>query len=231
MGTSTWTVVEPNLPALAHRYSFGSGYATSLALTLADGGIIVVSPPSNVADAVYTDLEARGPLRALIAPNAFHSMGLAPWQARYPSVPIFAPVQSIPRLQKTTKLSVIRPLEEAAGLVGDCVELVDMPHYKTGEALIRWRTEGGWAWFMTDVAFNLPKLPPGPFGLVMKWTKSAPGFRRYALAPLFMIKDKRKLYAWIEEQAAKTPPVLVVPCHGEPVTLADPVAGVRAAFA
>ena len=230
MTSPTWTVVEPSLPALSHTYNFGQGFANALALSV-EGGIVVVSPPFGAEEAVYKDLEARGPIKALLAPNAMHSMGLAPWKARYPDAPIFAPVQSIPRLSKTTKLEGIRPLSEAGKLVGERVELLDMPHYKTGEALVRWKVGGSWAWYMTDVAFNMPELPKGPFGWVMKWTKSGPGFRRNALAGFLMVKDKKALYAWIQEQAEKTPPALVLPCHGDPVKLADPPAGVRAAFA
>jgi hypothetical protein len=64
----------------------------------------------------------------------------------------------------------------------------------------------------------------------MKWTKSGPGFRRNALSGFLAAKDKRALYGWIQEQAEKTPPALVVPCHGELVKLTDPVAGIREAF-
>jgi hypothetical protein len=230
MVSSTWTVVEPTLPALIHTYSFGRGLANALALTV-EGGIVLVSAPRNVTDPLLTDLAARGPLRALVAPNAFHSLGLVPWKERYPDVPVFAPAQSITRLQKTTGLTGIRPIGEAGGLLGDRVEIVDMPHYKTGEALVRWRVSAGWAWFLTDVVFAVPELPRGPFGLALKWTKSGPGFRRNAIGGFFMIKDKWSLYRWIEEQAEKTPPSLVVPAHGDPVELADPIAGVRSAFA
>jgi hypothetical protein len=227
---STWTVVEPSLPALTHTYSFGPGIASSLALVV-EGGVVLVSPPCNVADAVFTDLAEHGPLRALVAPNAFHSMGLAPWRERNPDVPIFAPAQSIARLEKTTKITSIKPVAEASGLIGDRVEVVDMPHYKTGEILVRWRGEGGWVWYLTDVAMNLPVVPKGPFGWIMKWTKSGPGLRRNAIASMFMIKDKRALYGWIAEQADKTPPSLIVPCHGDLVRPSDPAGEIRAAFA
>ena len=46
-----------------------------------------------------------------------------------------------------------------------------------------------------------------------------------------MMTDKRALYAWIAEQADKTPPTRVIVCHGEPATLADPPAEIRAALA
>ncbi len=66
--------------------------------------------------------------------------------------------------------------------------------------------------------------------MIAKWTGSAPGLRRNAISGFFAVKDKRALYAWLGEQAEKTPPSLVVPCHGEPAKLSDPPAEVRAAF-
>jgi hypothetical protein len=230
MHASSWTVVEPSLPALTYTYKFGPGIANALAVPVS-GGFAVVSPPCNAPDTMFTGLEEHGPVRALVAPNAFHSLGLAPWKARYPDVPIFAPAQSIPRLQKQTKLTGLRPVAEMKELLGDRVEIVDMPHYKTGEVLVRWRIEGGYGWYLTDVMFNMPKLPPGPFGLMMRWTRSGPGLRRNALAGLFMVKDKRALYGWLAEQAEKTPPTLLVACHGDTERPADPAAAIRAAVA
>ena len=230
MATSSWTIVEPSLPALTYTYSFGPGIANALALVV-EGGVVVVSPPCNPPEGAFKELEPRGPVRALIAPNAFHHMGLSAWKARWPEAPIFAPAQSVARVEKHTKLTGVRPVTEAAKLLGDRVEILDMPHYKTGEILVRWRVDGGFAWYVTDVAMNLPKVPKGPFGLVAKWTKSAPGLRRNAISAAFMVKDKRALYAWIAEQAQKTPPGLVVMCHGEPAKLADPKEEVRAVFA
>jgi hypothetical protein len=225
----SWSIVEPSLPALSYTYSFGPGIANTLAL-VAEGGVILVSPPFQPKDTAFTELEKHGPVRALVAPNAYHHMGIGSWKARYPDAKIFAPAQSIKRVEKHTKLSGILPLSEmGAKLLGDKIEMVDMPHYKTGEVLVRWRVEGGWAWYVTDVMFNMPQLPKGLFGTIMKWTKSGPGLRRNAIGTTFMVKDKRSLFAWLVEQAEKTPPVMVVACHGDVAKLANPAADMRAA--
>jgi hypothetical protein len=230
MTDATWTVVEPSLPALAHTYSFGPGIATSLAFPGAGGGMVVVSAPCNPTDALFADLEKHGPVRALVAPNGYHNMGIAPWKARYPDAAVFAPAQSIARVSARSGTTGIKPLAEAAPVAGDRVELVDMPHYKTGEVLVRWPIDGGWAWYLTDVAMNINSRIPGLFGAVFRWTKSAPGFRRNAIAGWFMIKDKRALYAWLKAEAEKKPPKLVLMCHGDHVRPSDPVAEVGAAF-
>lgn len=227
MRPSSWTVVDPSLPALTYTYSFGPGLANSLAVPY-DGGLAVVSPPAKPSEEALTELEKHGKVRAIVAPNAFHTMGIAPWKARYADASVFAPAQSVARVQKQAKLDGIRPVAEMAK--GDHVEFVDMPHYKTGELLIRWRLEDGWAWYLTDVILNLPVVPKGLFGRIFGLTKSAPGLRRNAIAGMMMTKDKRALYAWINEQAEKTPPKLIVNCHGAPVRPADPAGAIRAAL-
>lgn len=227
MSTPSWIIAEPSLPALTYTYSFGQGRANALAL-IVDGGVVVVSPPSTPTPALFAELEHRGPVRALVAPNAFHHLGLAPWKARHQDAPIFAPAQSIARLESKSGLRGIRPVTEAANLLGSKVEILDMPHYRTGEILVRWRVEGGFAWYVTDVIMNFPRLPPGPFGVVFKLTRSGPGLRRNAIAGLFMVKDKRALYRWLAEQADRTPPKLVLVSHGEHAHLGDPGGEMRA---
>lgn len=230
MPSGSWTVVEPSLAALTFTYSFGPGTANALALAV-PGGVIVVSPPCNPPESAFTELAEHGPVKALVAPNAFHNMGLAAWRARFPEARLFAPAQSIARVEKQAKLSGVRPVAEMADILGDRIELVDMPHYKTGEALVRWRTEGGWAWYVTDVMMNFPEVPKGIFGTICRWTKSAPGLRRNAISGTFATRDKRALYAWLNEQADRTPPGVVVVCHGATAQLPDPKAGVQAALA
>jgi hypothetical protein len=191
----------------------------------------VVSPPCNPEERTFTELAERGPVRALIAPNAFHNMGLRAWKERYPDASIFAPAQSIARLEKNTKLTGLRPLADASKVIGDRVELVDMPHYKTGEVLVRWKIDGGWAWYLTDVATNDTARIPGVFGIIFRLTKSTPGFRRNAIAGAFMVRNKRSLYAWLQAEAEKKPPKLIVMSHGKHLRPEDPVAAVRAALA
>jgi hypothetical protein len=204
--------------------------ANALALGV-DGGVVITSPPVNPTESMFAEIEARGPVRALVPPNAFHHMGLSAWKARYPDAQVFAPAQAVARVERHAKLSGIRPVAEAAKLLGDRVEIIDMPHYKTGEVLVRWHVLGGFAWYVTDVIMHMPKLPGFPFGLFFKWTKSAPGLRRNRIAATFMVNDRRVLYAWLTEQAQKTPPGLIVACHGEPTRLADLPAEVKALLA
>ena len=228
---NSWKIFDAGTPILTYAYSFGPGSANALAVG-ADGGLVIVSPPCRVDAGVFDDLSRYGPVRALVAPNAFHSMGLALWRERFPEAPVFAPAQSIERLQRQTGLQGIRPLSEAATIAGSRLELIDMPHYKTGEALVRIRSERGLVWFVTDVVMNLPQLPDHPvFKLMFKLSGSGPGLRFNNIAPLFMVRDKAALKRWLAAQVGAAPPNWLVPCHGDVVELGSNPEAVRRLFA
>ena len=105
-------------------------------------------------------------------------------------------MQSIARVAKHTGLEGIRPLADAAAIAGPRLDLVDMPHYRTGEVLVRIRTGRGLVWYVTDVVMNMPTLPANPIArFVFRATGSAPGLRFNNIAPLFMVRDKAALPA------------------------------------
>jgi hypothetical protein len=218
-----WQPVDGTDNVQTFEYSFGRGLARTFAV-LGPEGWVVVGPAYKADEATYAALEKRGPVAAVVAPNAFHTMGIRGWHERFPKARLFAPAQAIARVEKKGNVTGVAPLAEAAGLSGDAIELHDMPHYKTGEVLASARSPRGPIWHVTDVIFNWPKLPPG-FVVKLMFnilTDSAPGFKLAGLAALFMMKDKRGVYRWMKEQAQKAPPVRVVPSHGVDVVMDPP---------
>ena len=212
-----WVPISDELPILVCEYSFGPGLASAIAVPC-EGGFAVVSPPSNVPDSVDSDLEERGAVRAIVAPNAYHTMGVAPWKARFPDARVFAPAQSIARVAKKSGISAIEPLSSAAKMAGSELELLDIPHYRTGEALVRFKRGQKVVWYVTDVVMNMPKPPPRfPFKQIFTWTKSAPGLRPNALAATFMMKNKKAVYRWLRSEIESAPPTMLIACHGDHV--------------
>ena len=204
-----WKIFDARMPVLVYEYNFGPGTANALAVGGKDG-LIVVSPPCRVSPGVFDDLAQYGPVRALVASNAFHHMGLPEWKARFPDAAIFAPAQSIKRVKKQSKVSDIRPLADIAPIAGSRVELTDMPHYKTGEVLVRITTDSGLVWYVTDVIMNLRELPR---------------------QPLFMVRNKRALRRWLANEFRSTSPGWLIATHGDVVDFtANPDAS-RALFA
>lgn len=209
-----WKIFDARKPVLVYEYSFGPGIANALAVGGASG-IVVVSPPCGTPAEAFDDVARFGDVRALVASNAFHHLGLPVWKARFPAAEIFAPAQSIARVAKQSKLAGIRPLAEAGAITGADLELIDMPHYRTGEVLVRIRTERGVVWYVTDVIMNLPALPPNRLVRTMfRLSGSAPGLRFNNIAPLFMVRDRAALRTWLAQEFAKDRPAWLIAAHG-----------------
>jgi hypothetical protein len=213
-----WNIFDAKIPILTYSYSFGPGVANALAVG-AKGGLVVVSPPCHVDSGVMDDLSRIGKVRALVASNAFHLLGLPEWKARFPEAALYAPAQAVARVERKTKLFGIRPLAEAQEVAGSRVELIDMPHYKTGEVLVRVNTDRGDVWYVTDIVMNLPELPKHFVPrMAFALTRSGPGMKVNNIAPLFMVRDKKALKRWLGAEVDKAPPSWVIFAHG---TIAD----------
>lgn len=210
-----WRVFDAGTPILIFEYSFGPGFSNALAVGGADG-LVVFSPPCRVGGAVYEALAKYGPVTALVATNAFHTMGLAEWKARFPTAAVFAPAQAVARVERQSKVPGIRPISEAAPLLGPHLQVTDMPHYKTGEVLVRITCARGLVWYVTDVFFNMRELPANPVARLVFWAaRSAPGLRFNTVAALFMMKDKRAVRRWISDQFRSAPPAWLIAAHGD----------------
>ena len=223
-----WNVFDAQVPILTYAYSFGPGVANALAVGC-EGGLIVVSPPCKAATGVFDDLKPSARVRALVASNAFHHMGLALWKARCRDAELFAPAQS-DRARRTAVGAARHPADRQCPCHGrPRLELVDMPHYKTGELLVRIDTARGLVWYVTDVIMNMPELPRHPLvRLIFQLSGSAPGLRYNNIAPLFMVKNKAALRRWLADEARNKPPRWLIPAHGDIVDLAaDPEAARR----
>ncbi len=228
--TNDWEVLDAAFPLWTWPYSFGSGRANALAIGI-EGGLAVVSPPCNVPDAAYDAVREKGPVKALVASNAFHHLGLPAWKQQFPEAAVFAPAQSLARIEKQSGLSGIRPLAELAPIAGPRVDFIDLPHFKDklGEALVRARTDAGCVWYTTDILMNIPELPVlSAFGVLFRLTGTAPGFRFGNLPAMLMVRDKTALKRFLMETAEQDPPSLVVTAHGVPARLQQPMAELRA---
>jgi hypothetical protein len=202
-----WRIFDARTPVLTYEYSFGPGLANALAVG-GKAGLVVVSPPLHAAPGVFDDLAQYGPVRALVASNAFHYLGIPEWKARFPDAAIFAPAQSIARVERRTSLADVRPLSEAGSITGPALELIDT-------------TTRGVVWYVTDVITNMPELPQNPIArFVFRVSGSAPGPRFNNIAPLFMVRDKAALRRWLCDEFRRAPPAWMIATHGDVVDFA-----------
>jgi hypothetical protein len=228
---SAWTAFDSETPVLTYVYAFGPSRVTSLAVGGA-GGLFVMSPPYRAPQSVFDDLAKYGEVRALVATNGFHHMGIPEWKARFPNAAVFAPEQALARVRKKTGIATVEPVAEAAALAGPRLELVDMPHYRTGEVLARFETARGRAWYVTDIILNIRRMPRNPVvNLLYRMTASAPGLRWNQVGPrLIMVKDMRALKRWMREEFDRVTPRWLFTTHGETVDVVNERKEVRALF-
>ena len=227
---SSWVPLATDPWMATFEYSSGPGSATALAVDVG-GGVLVASPPCRVAADAFDALLSRGPVRALVATNAYHTLGLAPWKARFPDAAVFAPPQSMQRVTRISGIAGIRPLAESAAITGERVSLIELPYFRTGEALIKVRTAEGLLWYVTDIVLNLPRLPSNPlFAALFKLSDSAPGLRINRVAPLFMVRNRPALWQWLAAEARRDRPRWLVPAHGDTVDLAPAPARLEELF-
>lgn len=223
-----WNEFDPRAPLLTYAYRIGPGLAAALAVGGTDG-LVIVSPPRRATNGIFEDLSTYGPVRALVASNAFHFLGLPEWKARFPDARVFAPAQSIARVERKLKLHGIEPLADAANLVGDTLQLVDLPYYRTGEALVRIDTGRGRVWYLTDLILNLRELPANAVvKILFRLSGSAPGLKFNNVAGLFMIRNRAAPHQWLAEEFRKAPPDWLIPAHGEFVDVGVQADAVRA---
>jgi hypothetical protein len=220
-----WTVFDADVPVLIHGYSFGPSRVNALAVGC-DGGLLVLSPPYKAHRQAFDELQQYGEVQGLVASNAFHHMGIPEWKQRFAGAMVFAPVQSIARVQRKTRIAGIRPVSDANTLLRGRAELTDMPYYRTGETLARLRTSRGLAWYLTDIVANVNDPPANPLFRLLFNVFYGPGLHYNRIALLFMVRDKPALQRWLAEEYRKDDPRWLLVAHGDTVDLAaNPQAG------
>lgn len=85
-GIDIWTAEGPTVTAAA-----GFHYPTRMAVLRLGNGDLVVWSPVALTESLRTSVEALGPVRYLVPPNALHDSFLSAWQEAWPDAALLAP--------------------------------------------------------------------------------------------------------------------------------------------
>jgi hypothetical protein len=212
-----WSILDRDAGVLSYAYGAGGGSANSFVARYHGDKLLVLSPPRGLSEGAYADLEDFGTVESVVANNGFHHLGQAEWKKRYPSATFYASTAAAKRIKKKNpKAGSFTPLWQLAQKLGGDVGIVEAPADKCGETWAYAKTARGYAWYASDTLANMPRLPKAlPFKLLMKLTKSAPGYRVFGLAVKFLASDKGGLLGAMQEALRTRPVAIMVPAHGD----------------
>jgi hypothetical protein len=212
-----WTVIDEDAGVLVYKYLFRPGSeATTFATRIADGRLLVVSPAHEIPAAAFDDLLRYGEVRAIVAPNGGHHLGIAEWRQRFPDARCFAPPEAATQIgKKNPAAGDLEPIAGLSEMLGGNVHFREVTATRGGETLVWVKLASGYAWFASDMICNWDSFS-GNFliGWLWKLSKSGPGFKLFNLAIMANMKDKKQALSQFLEDVKAHPPTVLVPSHG-----------------
>jgi hypothetical protein len=205
--------------ALDYAFDKKGAMANCCAIKLRDGELMILSPALGVSEADFSEIEKHGRPVALVATNGFHHLGLPEWHKRYPAAKLYASTPAAARITKkhNGQLGAFEPLAKLSEVCPSDVVILEPPNMRIPDVMARVSTSGGWLWSFNDTVMNIPIVPPGLFGKIMKWTDSVPGFKVARFFTMMSLKDKPGFKRWFLAELEKAPPARVITGHGPPI--------------
>jgi hypothetical protein len=163
----------------------------------ADGGLVVHNAIA-VDDATRAELEAWGPIAAIVVPNGYHRLDAPAFHARYPAARVVCPRGARAKVEQVVPVTGGYEDEPADPAV--TLETLDGTGDAEGAMIVR--DAAGASLVLNDIVFNMPHLP-GIHGFVLRRiTGSSGGPRVSRIARWFLAKDKPALRTHLERLAA-----------------------------
>ncbi|MCA9563367.1 MAG: hypothetical protein KC561_07750 [Myxococcales bacterium] len=216
-----WKVIDEDAGILSYEYRFATaGFANAIAARMANGEMMVISPPSRVSAGVFDDLEPYGKVGAVVANNGFHHLGLPSWKDRFPEARFFAEDTAARRIKKkNSKAPDFESTDALKEISGDDVVFTALSPTKCGEGWLKAKTSDGYVWFTSDILHNMDKLPANFLvRTLFKMTGTRPGFGVFHAAMMVLVKDKKGVLRNMRDDLSAHPPSVIVPGHGAILT-------------
>ncbi|MBX3129069.1 MAG: hypothetical protein KF718_20300 [Polyangiaceae bacterium] len=227
MGKPTFAVIDADVGLYELEKVVASGWCfRALAQRLVGGGSLLVSPVRGTMTGSAASLEAVGAPAFALAPNHFHYMGLAETINHYPEVRAIASGVALRRLRSKCPHD-LDGLDAVRERLPAGVSLLEPPGLKTGEVWLRFESERGVGWVVSDAFFNVNRALSGTMGLVLRATATAPGLRIGSTFLWLALADRQAYKRWLLARLEADAPRLLIPSHGDVVVDDDLPARLR----
>ena len=178
----------------------------------ADGGLVVHNAVA-VDDATRAEIEAWGPIAAIVVPNGYHRLDAPAFHSRYPGARVVCPRGARGKVEQVVPVTGGYEDEPADAAV--TLETLDGTADAEGAMIVRDRD--GASLVLNDIVFNMPHLT-GVHGFVLRWlTGSSGGPRVSRIARWFVAKDKAAVRAHLERLAATPDLRRIIVSHHETI--------------
>lgn len=217
---TTWKTIGEGI--WARQYAFNDNPLHCSAVSLDDGGLLVLSPATDMQDEDFKALDELGSVKALVSPGAFHNMGLPGWSQRYPDAAIFGPAAAAAHIAKQhPTLKPLKDLHALADLLPEDVKAWEVEGCGQPDVLLVVSRADGTTWFTNEIITNWAGWPSKfMFRMLFKLTGSDPGLNVNTMSLMFIKGKKPEVRSFFEKKLDSHPPTRLVPCHGE--TIDDP---------
>jgi hypothetical protein len=192
-----------------------------------DGGLVVHNAIA-LDDAAMAELDAWGPVTALLVPNGYHRLDARVFKQRYPAARVYCPRGA------TRKVAEVVPVDGSyADFPADAtIELHTLAGVKEQEGVMLVRSADGATLVFNDAIFNMPHGRGFAGWIFRHVTQSTGGPRVSRLFRLGILKDKSAFRADLE-RLADTPELrrMIVSHHHMVEGIPDAAAAIRQAAA
>jgi hypothetical protein len=182
-------------------------------------GTLVIHNAVALGDAEMAAIDAWGQVATLIVPNGYHRLDAKVFKDRYPAAKVLCPPGAKARVAEVVAVDGVLTDLPADGVV-DLIVL-DGTNGREGAMIVR--DGGDTSVVLNDAVFNMPH-GKGVTGFVLRRvTGSTGGPRVSRVAKLFLVGDKAKFRAQLEQLAALPGLTRIVVSHHQ--TISEDAAG------
>jgi hypothetical protein len=218
-----WQEVIQGSNVWVYEYVANGYKANAIALSLNENELAIVSPPIGLAEADFTEIDAKGQVTALIAPHSGHDLGQNEWQARYPAAIPYAPTAAIDQLRHIGQRS-FTPLSK---LHASTVDFLEVPGTKKGGTLAIAHHGNRPIVYLDELVSHWTSLPTFWLARFLFWvTGSAPGLKLNRVYLKLLCPDPQAVAQTVLKALEGDP--AIVPAHGTPLVKVGDAAQVRA---
>jgi hypothetical protein len=209
--------VEGALPGMSLR-------RTMTVVRRGDGSLLLHSPIA-LDDERQHELEALGPIAAIVVPNSGHRLDAPAYKARYPKVVVFCPRGGRSKIEQV--VAVDGTYEDYAD--DGCIRFETLDGVGESEGAMLVRSKDGMTVVLNDVVMNMDKKRDLLGYLFTTVMGSAPGPRVSRLARLVFVKDQPALRRHLERLADTPHLQRLIVAHEKVATGTDAAKALRQA--